>query len=237
MEKKLWCGRIIKPVSVCLAALLLLTAAGPVPGETDTADPPPVEPVFLTNILNSLEKKYLSGGFCADFEQTSTLQAMDITDTATGKIYVKPPGMMRWEYETPDPQLIVSDGENLWVYRPEDNQVMIGESPTFFGDGKGAGFLSDIRQIRENFELSLKEPEDPGAYLLKAVPRENMLDVSVIYLFISKMDFHVTRVITRNTYGDETCVDLLNIRFDVELPNDMFTFEVSESMDVLRLDE
>lgn len=191
----------------------------------------------LENIVENLEERYLSGGFAARFLQTATLKAMDITDTATGKIYVKPPGMMRWEYETPDPQLIISDGRNLWVFRPEDNQVMLGKSPTFFGDGKGAGFLSDIRQIREHFDISLEQPEDPDQYLLKLIPRKSALDLSVIYLFVSKKTFNLTRIVTRNAYDDETRIDLMDIRFDVRMPEDMFTFTVSEDMDVLKIDE
>ncbi len=191
----------------------------------------------LDSILDRLENNYLSAGFSAKFIQTSTLKAMDISDTATGKIFVKPPGMMRWEYEFPDPQLIISDGQRLWVYRPEDNQVMVGKSPTFFGDGKGAGFLSDISQLREKFDISLENPENPEEYMLKAIPRKNSLDLAVIYLFVSKSDFYLTRIITRNTYDDETRVDLLDIRFDVEMADEMFTFVVSEGMDVLKIDE
>lgn len=202
----------------------------PTPASTDSAS-------CLDSILDRLENNYLSAGFSAKFIQTSTLKAMDISDTATGKIFVKPPGMMRWEYEFPDPQLIISDGQRLWVYRPEDNQVMVGKSPTFFGDGKGAGFLSDISQLREKFDISLENPENPEEYMLKAIPRKNSLDLAVIYLFVSKSDFYLTRIITRNTYDDETRVDLLDIRFDVEMADEMFTFVVSEGMDVLKIDE
>ena len=95
----------------------------------------------VNTILNQVESRYSGAGFSADFVQKSTIKAMEITDTATGTLTVKRPNKMRWEYLSPDPQLIISNGTDLWVYRPEDKQVMLGKSPKFFGGGKGAGFL------------------------------------------------------------------------------------------------
>ncbi|MDH3877689.1 MAG: outer membrane lipoprotein carrier protein LolA, partial [Desulfobacterales bacterium] len=84
----------------------------------------------VDQILGHVENKYTNSKFAADFIQKSTIKAMNITDMATGKVYIKYPGMMRWEYEKPDRQIIITDGDKLWVYRPEDNQVMTGKAPT-----------------------------------------------------------------------------------------------------------
>jgi outer membrane lipoprotein carrier protein len=206
-------------------------------GEEVTSSGSDTSPVFLNRVLDGLENRYLISGFSAKFVQVSSIKSMDISDTANGNMWVKPPGQMRWEYKSPDPQLIISDGKQLWVYRPEDNQVMIGKSPTFFGDGKGAGFLSDIRQIREKFDISLEKQENPEVYRLKLVPQKNMMDLAVIYLIVEKSDFRVTRIITRNVYKDETTLDLHDIVFNPELSNDLFTFTIPEKTDVLRIDE
>jgi outer membrane lipoprotein carrier protein len=206
-------------------------------GETDIKKEYGSSPVFLNRVLDGLENRYLISGFSAKFTQISTIKSMDIADTAEGELWVKPPGQMRWEYNSPDPQLIISDGKRLWVYRPEDNQVMLGKSPTFFGDGKGAGFLSDIRQIRNKFDISLEKQENPDSYRLKLVPQKNMMDLAVIYLIVEKSDFHITRIITRNVYEDETILDLHDIAFNPEFSSDLFTFIIPEKADVLQLDE
>ncbi len=99
----------------------------------------------LNEIMDGIENRYAATGFLANFSQESTIKAMDITDTASGNLFVKAPGMMRWEYEKPNRQLIITDGKRLWVYRQDDNQVMVGTSPYFFGNGKGGGFLSDMK--------------------------------------------------------------------------------------------
>ena len=191
-------------------------------------------------ILDRVEKKYADSKFSANFIQKSTIKAMDITDLASGKVYIKYPGMMRWEYEKPDRQIIVTDADRLWIYRPEDNQVMTGKAPTFFGDGKGASFLSDIRLIRQKFDISLEQggqAENDLFYHLKLIPREKSLDISEIRLMISKQTFNVLQVTTQNFYGDETRIDLINSAFGVVLEDSLFSFKIPEGVDVIQIDE
>lgn len=191
----------------------------------------------LDEIIAKVERRYAASGFSARFDQISTIKAMEITDTASGKVFVKPPGMMRWEYEKPDKQIIISDSKKLWVYRPGDNQVMIGKSPFFFGDGKGAGFLSDIKLIRQKFNIVLEKKSADNFYILKLLPRDKTFDIAVIYLSISKNSFNIVRIVTYNSYEDETLIDLKNIRFKQDIEDSMFYFQVPEGTDILHLDE
>jgi outer membrane lipoprotein carrier protein len=191
----------------------------------------------LNEVIQKVEERYEVPGFTADFYQVSTIQAMEISDEATGKIYVRRPGMMRWEYENPEPQVIIANGRQLWIYRPEDNQVMVGSAPEFFGDGKGAGFLADIKLLRRKFDISLLENGDPANFLLKLRPIEDTLDVSEIHLAVSKSTFVIQRVVTYNPYGDETSIELINSRFDRVPDAKLFDFTIPEGTDVLRMDE
>ena len=191
----------------------------------------------LDQIVQNVEERYEIPGFTADFHQVSTIQAMEISDEATGKIYVRRPGMMRWEYENPERQIIIANDRELWIYRPEDNQVMVGAAPKFFGDGKGAGFLADIKVLRRKFDISVLENLDPATYALKLNPIEDTLDVSEIHLYVSKSTFVIQRVVTYNPYGDETSIDLINSRFDRIPDLALFDFTIPEGTDVLRMDE
>jgi outer membrane lipoprotein carrier protein len=105
----------------------------------------------LSKILDGLENRYAGPGFSAKFFQESMLKAMQISDTAEGKLTVKRPGKMRWEYTIPDVQTVVSDGRTMWIYRPADNQVMVGKAPSFFAGGKGAG--GEGRRSQQDEEL------------------------------------------------------------------------------------
>ena len=191
----------------------------------------------LDQILGRVEKNYTGKSFQAEFVQESTIKAMDIVDFASGKIFVRYPGMMRWEYEKPEKQTIITDGHKLWIYRPSDNQVLTGSAPAFFSDGKGASFLSDIKLIRQKFRISLEDSKEDFFYELKLQPLEKKLDVTDIRLSVTKNTFTVIRIITYNSYGDENRIEFANHQFDVKLNDSLFSFEIPPGADVLQLDE
>jgi outer membrane lipoprotein carrier protein len=190
----------------------------------------------LDQILAGMEKRYANSKFSAKFHQESTIKAMEITDFASGNVYVRHPGQMRWEYEKPDKQVIITDGFKLWIYRPDDNQVMTGSAPEFFRDGRGASFLSDIKILRNKFDITLLPSEENLFHELKLIPLEKNMDVADIRLSVYRDSFAVARVITYNFYGDETRIELLNSKFNVEMSDDLFSFEIPEGADVLQLE-
>ena len=191
----------------------------------------------LEQILDRVENHYTGKSFQAEFIQESTIKAMDIVDFASGKIFVRYPGMMRWEYEKPEKQIIITDGHKLWIYRPSDNQVLTGSAPAFFSDGKGASFLSDIKLIRQKFKISLENSKEGFFHELKLQPLEKRLDVIDIRLSVTKNTFTVIRIITYNSYGDENRIEFANHQFDVKLDESLFSFEIPPGADVVQLDE
>jgi len=219
-------------LSVCLG-LLFCPGAGAGGNDSGTRE----LSADLENIIARVETRYAAGGFSGTFKQVSTLKAMQITDHASGKIFVKRPGKMRWVYEQPDRQIIITDGVSLWIYRPDDYQVMVGRAPEFFGKGRGAAFLSDMRHIREQFQISMESPDSKGDYVLKLVPVEKNFDLSRIYLTVSKNGFEITKIITYNEYGDENRIDLTDIEFVQNMDDKLFHFDIPEGVDILQLDE
>lgn len=191
----------------------------------------------LEQILDRMEKHYAGSSFKAEFVQESTVKAMEITDFASGKIFARHPGKMRWEYEKPEKQVIITDGFKLWIYRPTDNQVMTGSAPAFFSDGKGASFLSDITLVRKKFDISQVESKDDFFYELNLKPLEKTLDVADIRLSVTKNTFTVIRVVTYNSYGDKNHIEFLNHEFNADLEDELFNFEAPEGTDVLKMDE
>ena len=190
----------------------------------------------MDQVLDKVEKIYTAAGFSADFVQASTIKAMEITDSASGKLSVQYPGKMRWVYQSPEKQIIVSDGEHLWIYRPEDNQVLRGMADAFFGDGKGAGFLSDIRKIRDDFNITLEDIRFGNFYSLMMEPRQKTWDLVRINLLVSKENYHITQVYTYNAYGDLTRIEFSNLEFNDAMDPSLFEFKMPADVDILELE-
>ncbi len=223
-------------ITICLMISLLWGAQPAFPEATQSAETSLTSaPQLLEEVLASIEARYGQKAFSTLFFQTSTIKALDITDSATGRIYIKHPGRMRWEYETPDKQTIVTDGDTLWIYQPDDNQVMIGKADAFFGDGKGAGFLSNISAVREHFQVTLSTRTAPFEYVLKLIPNEPTDEVKSVILAVSGETFDVLRVTTYNMYNDETRLVFKELKFHDSLDDALFHFSPPENAEILEL--
>jgi outer membrane lipoprotein carrier protein len=205
--------------------------------ETIAGDASGLSDMSVDDILKKVEAIYTASDFSADFIQVSTIKAMEISDSASGKLFVKYPGKMRWEYQEPEQQVIVSDGIQLWLYRPQDQQVMVGKAGTFFGEGKGAGFLSDIQLLRKDFNITLEDIHFGDYYNLKLIPIKKNGDLARIHLLVSKENFKIFQVYTYNLYDDATRIEFLNLHFDNRFDDGLFRFVIPEGVDVLQLDE
>ncbi len=192
---------------------------------------------LIQKILGGIEKRYAGKGFRAKFFQESMLKAMMISDTAEGRLIVKRPGKMRWEYLIPDEQTIITDGKSMWIYRPADRQVMVGKAPEFFSGGKGAGFLSDIRQIRNSFEVQLQTSKSPDHFRLRLLPKSPTADLADIVLSVNRSDFLVEQVVTYNSYGDETRIEFSEYQFNQNPKDSLFTFVIPDGIDVVQIDQ
>lgn len=199
----------------------------------------------LEMILNNIEKKYSNTGFSATFNQKSTIKSMDLADMASGRVLFKYPAMMRWEYEKPEKQQIITDGKTLWIYRPEDNQTIIGDALDYFGNGSGASFLTNIKNVKKEFKITIKKNNSDKIWLLQLQPFKENPDLTKIHLAVSKQRFTVLYVTTFNTYRDETQIVFSNIQFnandkddkDDSIDNALFKFKVPINCEVLYLKE
>jgi outer membrane lipoprotein carrier protein len=189
--------------------------------------------------MDRVQKRYAVGDFEADFVQESHLKAMGMVDTASGYLYFGRPGMMRWHYKMPEEYLIITDGDTVWIYRPEENQVMMGRSVDYFGSKKGADFFTKPGELSREFmlELAPKELQEKEHYVLRLVPRTERQDLVELYLFISKETFHIAKSVTCNAFGDRTTIRFEGYRFDRGLNSSLFVFEIPNGVDVLRLQD
>ncbi len=217
--------------STSLTTLLLMVVAGLIfcsQSMGEASNP------LKEEILTGIEKKYTHKGFSADFSQTARLSALDTTEKATGKAWFSHPGKMRWLYLTPDRHEIITNGKSLWIYRPDENQVMQGSAENFFSSGAGGTFLSDITLIRRTFSIGLGKVTDTHAELI-LTPNNDTQDIKTILIMVARPSHEIQVVLTENAYGDTTRFIFTNIQFDMPEPA-MFEFIIPEGTSMIEMD-
>jgi outer membrane lipoprotein carrier protein len=124
------------------------------------------------NVVARVQKYYdATKDLRAKFEQQIE-SASRAPSKASGEVWLKKPGKMRWDYARPEKKLMVSDGATLWVYEPEDEQA-------YKQDLKGnalpaqVSFLLGEGQLDKEFDASLTKLDGISAdeLALKMVPK------------------------------------------------------------------
>src|SRR4030066_143651 len=84
----------------------------------------------LKDVVDNLQQRYEKvKDYQADFSQEAVLKLGQTTEKAFGKIYIKKPDMMRWDYDKPRRQQIIINKSEIIIYVPDEKQVMKDRAP------------------------------------------------------------------------------------------------------------
>src|SRR6266404_562733 len=127
------------------AAVTLLLSVGSRAADLTAAD-----------LAQALQRKYDAvRDFSADFVHESQGTILKKRLIERGKLLVKKPGKMRWEYTTPEEKLFVTDGVKISSYIPQDKQVFISSMPSADTTTTPVLFLAGKGNLTRDFVPSL----------------------------------------------------------------------------------
>jgi outer membrane lipoprotein carrier protein len=106
----------------------------------------------------------------ADFEQKVFDRSGKPVQQAKGSFVFQRPGKFRWVYAKPADQVIVGDGQRVWIYDRDLNQVTVRKLSRALGSTPAA-LLAGSAEVEAAFELSEAGMRD-GLEWLEAKPRE-----------------------------------------------------------------
>jgi Outer membrane lipoprotein carrier protein LolA len=158
---------------VPLFALILGTALGAAPVRLRAQTTPQAAPLVRLLEAKYRDVKTLKAAFLQTYRDgRSGLQV------ESGTVYFSRPGRMRWEYESPETKLFLSDGQSVWFFVPADRTVTrssMKESDdwrTPLALLTGTAKLSDLC---ERIFVSAAPASQSGHAILSCVPRGTKL--------------------------------------------------------------
>lgn len=175
----------------------------------------------------------------ADFTQESFNKSLGQSIKAEGTVYLKRPGRMRWEYRTPSPQEIVSDGRSLWVYTPDLNQVNVGEAPRALA-GPAGSFLAGLGKVSEEFSVRYLNPAAPtdqaGNPVLDLTPKRPTPVLTRLILTVDAKDFLVRKAVLYDQFDNTVTMLFTRITVNSGLADRLFTFTPPKGVAVVPLE-
>ncbi|MGH8041235.1 MAG: outer membrane lipoprotein chaperone LolA [Rudaea sp.] len=165
----------------------------------------------------------------ADFSQQTFDPNGAAGKTSTGTLALKAPRQFRWNLTSPYKQLIVADGEKVWVYDPGLEQVTVRAQGTEEAHSP-LTVLTDLSQLDRDFSTSEQSEHDGLTWLrLKSKDKDPQFaycDLGMDADGLARMDFE-------DTLGNRTQIVFSHWQRNPKLPAGTFAFTPPKGVDVI----
>jgi outer membrane lipoprotein carrier protein len=191
----------------------------------------------LEEIVAKVQKQYdTHEDFKANFVQESMVKSLGKKQVSEGTVSFKKPGKMRWNYQKPFRQEIISDGKTLWNYRVEDKQVMVGQMSQAVQGKVPSTFLAGLGNLQRDFQARwVKEPSASEPYSLELTPQDIQGSLEKLFLLVDRESYQILQARIQDVMGNTTQISFSKIQFGNRLPDSLFTFTPPKGVEVFNL--
>jgi outer membrane lipoprotein carrier protein len=165
----------------------------------------------------------------ADFTQKVYDRAGRLVQESSGRFLFLRPGRFRWTYDKPVDQVIVGDGERVWIYDRDLNQVTVRRLSTALGSTPAA-LLAGSADVEKAFELSDAGARD-GMEWLQARPTDREAGFERIRLGFSEAGIEAMEL--TDNFGQTTFLRFTKLVRNPKVDPADFRFEPPAGADVL----
>ena len=148
---------------------------------------------------------------------------------SSGLVTISRPGKLRWEIVKPYPQLVVGDGERIWIYDPELQQVTVRKAGQAIS-GSPAALLSGNNDLEKNFILK-EAGEAEGLAWLDATPKAADSGFDKVRLGFAGSDLKAMEL--QDSFGQTTLIRFSKLERNPALPASSFKFTPPSGVDVV----
>jgi len=173
----------------------------------------------------------------ADFVQTTRSPALGETGKQRGKMQIKRPKKMRWDFQRPDAKLFVTDGSRMWVYSPDDKQAILYENISAAGAGGMGSLLTDLNELDEHFTVTQIEDEEArrrNNIVLQLLPKAEGVNIKSLRIEFTRKRYNIQRLVMVDAFDNETELSFSQVRMNLAIDDSVFDFQPPEGVEVIK---
>lgn len=198
--------------------------------------------------VDELERSYKGvTALKGSFMQESFLASLELSELSNGEITFSKPGMMRWVYQSPEPQVFVVKDDVMWFYQPDQRQLIIDNFEKQLLSDVPVGFLMGIGTLSDRFTVELGCTTKQGRVVrLRPKQRqestteahsESSAGSALSYLDIllhgvSGVKLPLMGVSVHDSAGNVTSVLLSDLKLNTPVAEDTFALDVPRGTDI-----
>jgi len=214
--------------------------------------------ISAVQLLERLQQRFGADGSTnsihnvqAEFYQQAHIASLNRTQTGRGTMSMlfenhKDNGtstLFHWSYTVPNEQQVISDGKTLWVYIPDNNQVMVSaiNDKSYYTEDPLL-FLRNLGQLSRHFSVKWAEPStDSSNKLLELTPLQPSVYIKSIVITLpqwlltspNQAGFPLYSASIIDPTDNKTSLEFRRVTINQEIDRQQFNFTVPPGVDVV----
>jgi outer membrane lipoprotein carrier protein len=202
------------------------------------ATSPLVKPV--QDLIKKVDNRYSRiEDLQADFSQETKIEGFQTSLSSAGRLYLKKPGLLRWDYHHPSVEQIFVNGDQLEVYVPEHKQVVKGNLTHMAASKAPLALLQGVGKLADEFDVMPTGEGELGVGglpLLTLIPRiteEGSSTMKQIVLEIEPTTYLIKTIILYEISGNISTLRFTNINVNQGITSTLLKLEVPDDVVVV----
>ncbi|MFY9180533.1 MAG: outer membrane lipoprotein chaperone LolA [Venatoribacter sp.] len=164
-----------------------------------------------------------------EFTQTTRDARGNSLQKLEGQMIVAKPGKMRWQTKPPYEQLVISDGQSVWIYDVDLEQVTIRPMEQRIAETPALLLSGDTKEISKNF--TLEESKNGSIIRFSLFPKDKSQLFEKIEFQYAENSLESMRIL--DAAGQATDIFFNDVSENQKLDDQLFKFTVPEGVDVI----
>ena len=224
---------------LAIGAMLAVSVSYPVLGEDGGDEQARKE---VREVMKHLQARYeKTKDLQADFTQKTTIEGFERPMTSSGKVYIKKPGRLRWNYLEPSAEDIYVQGDDVKVYVPEHKQVLIGKLTHMAASRAPLELLQGAAKLDASFDAEPTPGKSRGVgglRLVTLVPKSHGAEAHGTMLRIVVEVFPKTYFIRSlslyEVSGNVSNFEFSSLQSNIGLDDDLFVPKFPPDVEVVK---
>ncbi|WP_223787875.1 outer membrane lipoprotein chaperone LolA [Marinicella meishanensis] len=167
-------------------------------------------------------------GLSAQFVQYELGSQGEQIDPNSGMVWMQSPAQFRWHYLQPIEQLIVADGDNVWVYDEDLEQVTVKQQDNELNP---IYVIINDEKSQQHYDIRY-ETQEAGHDWISLTPKNRSEDVKTVWLALA--DDVVKQIKVHNHFDQTMVFEFTEIKRNPDLTGGLFQFVPPEGVDVIK---
>lgn len=161
----------------------------------------------------------------ANFVQTVNNQR------TTGTMALQRPGKFRWQVNQPNKQIIIADGDNIWIYDVDLEQAIKQKMDAKYNVNPAMLLTGSITELQKYFTVTTLKTNKPGQWFeLKPKQQQNTMFQAIQIQFVNQQ---LKSMLIIDNMGNHSAIIFSNVVLNSQLKSALFKFVVPKGVDVI----